>query len=279
MSVIEANSVNRAYTYRPSFQPIKDFHGHFINAFSRLPKDGKLFEVIKRIGIVCVAPFAYLALLLFAVFGALISRVKFEKSSQSSGGVSLSPGSASENLDRLISQCNQELLTSARQIVANHQISKMKVVVLCTYGSESRKYETDFFSDERVTVETFEQTMSGLHQRMKGWILSLTTDELGLLGAGVTGHAFGLEQQQVYHAQWTARISSSDTQYSVSGSHSSGEPDANDLFNYLSSCINRFGGVLPESDQLPNSLFETRVLPDASYVQANCNVNQEELEF
>jgi hypothetical protein len=49
--------------------PLAKFHGHFLNTFSQLPLENKILEVVKRVIVAVVAPFAYLLLGFIAIVG------------------------------------------------------------------------------------------------------------------------------------------------------------------------------------------------------------------
>ncbi|NGX59206.1 MAG: hypothetical protein KR126chlam3_00353 [Chlamydiae bacterium] len=53
----------------PSVEPLKNFHSAIQNTFSPLPQDGKILEVISRISLLIISPFAYIALAFLAVVG------------------------------------------------------------------------------------------------------------------------------------------------------------------------------------------------------------------
>ena len=52
-------------------QPLTQFHSQFISVLDELPPDGKALEITKRVMIVIVAPFAYLALGFLSLVGRL----------------------------------------------------------------------------------------------------------------------------------------------------------------------------------------------------------------
>lgn len=52
-------------------QPLAQFHSQFISVFDELPQDGKALEITKRVMIVIVAPFAYLAIGFLSLVGQL----------------------------------------------------------------------------------------------------------------------------------------------------------------------------------------------------------------
>lgn len=59
--------------YNPLILPLLNFHGMIIRPFRDLSNDGKVMEVIRRVGIAIVSPFAYLVLAFMALFGLLLN--------------------------------------------------------------------------------------------------------------------------------------------------------------------------------------------------------------
>ncbi len=56
-------------SFHPSVEPLKNFHSAIQNTLSPLPQDGKILEVISRISLLIISPFAYIALAFLAVAG------------------------------------------------------------------------------------------------------------------------------------------------------------------------------------------------------------------
>lgn len=282
MSVAQTGDARQFYIHRPSFQPLKLFHGYFIRSFSSLPEKGKLLEVVKRICLICVAPFAYLALSCVALLGVLCSKVQYNESPRPFAEAEIYPGTHSQNVDRLIRESARQIDQSATRTIEDNQISNFKVLVLCKQDHQTHKFEIDLSSREGVCVHDFEQSVMRLHQRMKRWFVN---SSIGNEGTKIEGHAIGLADEDVYVADWTAQLSTAEAGFSINGDSSTLHmktgllPDFLAFLDFLIEYINQMTGEYPDLDQVPNSLFESRVFPDADYEQRIRDENRDEAEF
>lgn len=86
MSVNIANQTT-SYADNPMVKPLVNLHSVVTQTFKDLPANGKALEVAKRIAIVAIAPFAYLALSLLAFVGVILNSFFQNKTINNQGPV------------------------------------------------------------------------------------------------------------------------------------------------------------------------------------------------
>lgn len=100
----------------PFTKPLAQFHSEFVSVLGKLPQERKMLEIAKRILIVVVAPFAYLALGFLSLVGRFCSF--FSKDAKI-----VKPINTSEKVDEV----NQLLLTEITHAKAISEIQSMKL--------------------------------------------------------------------------------------------------------------------------------------------------------
>lgn len=70
---IGINPNEKSYSTNPLVSPLIRFHGRILSTVDALPPEGKLVELMKRVGAVAIAPFAYLILTLIAIPGVVLN--------------------------------------------------------------------------------------------------------------------------------------------------------------------------------------------------------------
>lgn len=110
------------YTVHPLTTPLVEYHGLIVKTFSPLPSEGKLLEMVKRILLVVIAPFAYLVLALIAGIGYPITSIKTKQVVDDS----IPRGFDSEAINSILLKTMESLKTS----LVKYGVSQFKSAIM-----------------------------------------------------------------------------------------------------------------------------------------------------
>lgn len=124
------------FTTHPSTIPLSTFHGHIVKIFSPLPSEGKFLEIVKRVILAVIAPFAYLLL----AFVALVGYPYTESATKERPAVPNELGSAfiAEKSLATVEQSEGEMQTAIEPILTKYSILKIKYLIKCEIDSGKR---------------------------------------------------------------------------------------------------------------------------------------------
>ncbi len=112
----------------PLTNPLAQFHSTFTSVLDQLPENGKILEITKRIMIVVVAPFAYLALGFLSLVGRIYDYIYIDKNITKPTGnipdVNILPAKLLEDMNQL----KESILHEINRSIATNKIKSMKAL-------------------------------------------------------------------------------------------------------------------------------------------------------
>lgn len=255
--VIDRNFKTVEYTKHPSMTPLAKFQGHIVKTFSSLPSEGKFLEIVKRITIVAVSPFAYLALAFIGILGYPYTvrgtkQVPIDDSKKTSGS-GLTTLAADSYANSIVGWLQGQTQNMVEYVLREHQVSKIKYFIICEIaGKKHMIYEIDYSRSKNP----FNVQLKELGK----WF----ADEFRIHGLKdpfkISGEVFCLEDDNMRHVTWSAGVRHEKDGFVFSKDRSESIPQREHLSDYLNLCFLGLNIKLPENLKSPADFFETKLL-------------------
>ena len=127
MHVNTDNPTSATYSNNPLIKPLIKFHGKIASSFGSLPSKGKILEIAKRVVIIAVSLFAYLALGLLALTGLALNTVR-----NTTNRLPSRPLQTPSHLISVASECDtikQQFISTVNKAKEINQLQSAKIFI------------------------------------------------------------------------------------------------------------------------------------------------------